>query len=181
MTSDGRGCIKCGAGGCGHCPPGHLRLERDVTGRVLASVQCVRCVAGTAPDQTATRCVPCHHLPLEPDRGLNTRPNCSCVTQAGLCLPANLELEDVYQEQASQFQLVYDGSARDSLLLRHQLRAAMFLCAKYHDPSGCNKLANLCSLSLHSRSGKAPLNSPLILNGLVHLVGGKCPLSSLTL
>ena len=43
----------------------------------------------------------------------------------------------------------------------------MFLCAKYLAPSGCNKLANLCSLSLHSRSGKAPFNSSLIHNGLV--------------
>ena len=122
-------------------------MEREVTGRSLASVQCVRCEPGTAPDITATRCLPCHNLPP----GLNTNTNCSCLTQAGLCLPANLELGDVYKGGPTQFQLEYKESPRDSQLLRQNLIGAIFLCAKYQNTSGCNSLANLCSLTLHSR------------------------------
>ena len=151
VTSDGRDCVRCGAAGCGPCQPGQVRLERDLTGRPLASVQCVTCSPGTAPDVTASRCLPCHHLPLDLATGLNTNTNCSCLTQAGLCLPANLELSDVYKEEPTQFQLEYKKTPRDSRLLRQNLVAAIFLCAKYHNNSGCNSLANLCSLTLHSR------------------------------
>ena len=151
VTEDGRGCIKCRAAGCGPCQAGEIRLERDLTGRALAAVQCVRCVPGTAPDSSASRCLPCHQLPLDPASGLNINTNCSCLTQAGLCLPANMELGDVYKEEPTQFQISYSDSPRDSRLLRQQLRAAIFLCAKYHNNSGCNSLANLCSLTLHSR------------------------------
>ena len=49
----------------------------------------------------------------------------------------------------SLFQIKYDSRPQDSLLLRQRLRASIFLCAKYFSPSGCNQLANLCTLTLH--------------------------------
>ena len=92
VTTDGRDCVRCGAAGCGPCQSGEIRLERDRTGRALARVQCVRCSPGTAPDTTASRCLPCHNLPLDPASGLNTNTNCSCLTQAGL-MPSQATLQ----------------------------------------------------------------------------------------
>ena len=97
VTTDGRRCTRCPVSGCGPCPPGHVRLERNIDGAPLGRARCVRCARGTRPDTRGSSCVPCYHWPVDAGAGLNTEPACDCVLKAGLCLPPSLDTEDVYR------------------------------------------------------------------------------------
>ena len=97
VTTDGRRCTRCPVSGCGPCPPGHVRLERNIDGAPLGRARCVRCARGTRPDTRGSTCVPCYHWPVDAGAGLNTEPACDCVLKAGLCLPPSLDTEDVYR------------------------------------------------------------------------------------
>ena len=147
-TRDGRQCIRCHTGGCGQaCAAGHIRLEHNMNGQLLGRVQCVQCVAGTAPDPAGHTCVPCAGWPLQP--GL------SCPCGQTPCLPDNLEIDDVVRLTSSSYLIPYGSSPFDALYLRDNLEAAIFLCSKFYNSSSCNSLANMCSLTLHSRQHAA--------------------------
>ena len=89
---------------------------------MLDRVQCVPCDKGTVPDKGGTRCVPCYNWPLvqADDKGesLNKEARCDCVLKAGLCLPDNLDNQDVYRVTSSTFQIPYAQSSSDSVYLR---------------------------------------------------------------
>ena len=121
MYLDGRRCIKCASQGCGPCQGGSVRIERDRRGNLLDRVECVKCGEGTVPDKDSTRCVPCYNWPLNKDhkgKPLNKEPRCDCVLKAGLCLPDNLDNQDVYRVTSSTFQIPYSQSSSDSLYFR---------------------------------------------------------------
>lgn len=114
-------------------------------------VQCIKCAIGTLPDATGHKCLPCYNWPLDPELKLNQGTKCNCVHNAGLCLPDNLDIGDVYRETTSQYQIPYSQSTVDSYYFRNNLKAAAFMCAKYHNSTACNHLANMCVLTLHNR------------------------------
>ena len=125
---DGRRCIACVSGGCGPCPGGQVRIERDPSGKILDRVECVQCAQGTVPDTRGTRCVPCYNWPLEDgDKGrpLNKEARCDCVLKAGLCLPDNLDNQDVYRVTSSTFQIPYSKSSSDSVYFRRYFEYAV--------------------------------------------------------
>ena len=164
-TGDGRGCIGCQTGldstgtRCLPCPRGHIRVERSLDGIILGTVQCVKCAPGSAPDPAGVICQPCANYPLvttqDNTHSLNTKPDCSCNLRAGLCLPDNLELGDLYTESVRAYQILYRGEEKDSSYLREHMTVAAYMCGKHLNMTACNQLANMCTLTLHTRDHPA--------------------------
>ena len=163
-NSEGKGCISCSQGltetklACKTCPEGHIRRERAPDGSPLASVSCLQCSPGSAPDPTGTKCVPCSRLPLVGD--LNLVPNCDCNLQGGLCLPSNLDMGEILVEASTNYNIKYGDQTIVSRFLKERATMAAYMCGKHLNTTACNLLANLCALTLHNK--QHPLCASLV-------------------
>ena len=161
---EGKGCIRCSQGltenslACKTCPEGYIRRERAPDGSPLASVSCLKCSPGSAPDPTGTMCLPCSHFPIVGD--LNLVPNCDCSLQGGLCLPANLEMGDILVEASANYNIKYGDHTVVSRYLKERATMAAYMCGKHLNTTACNMLANLCTLTLHTK--QHPLCTSLV-------------------
>ncbi|KAL7291306.1 hypothetical protein TKK_0014909 [Trichogramma kaykai] len=155
LTSDRKSCIPCrkvtansvdGNNTCG-CGPNEIKVERDASGELLKSLRCVQCSESSYPSANGYKCLACHNS------SASGHANCACPIASHLriqdyCFRRNLiDFMDIRNSYLVQFA----RESVDSFYLRKELRLSAYLC-KEGEKTACQRLSNMCALTLSDKS-----------------------------
>eukprot|EP00072_Mus_musculus_P028251 NP_808529.2 meckelin [Mus musculus] len=153
VTKDGWDCISCPSGltaeGKCHCPTGHILVERNVSGSLLAQATCELCDESensfTKANALGTRCVRC-----EPTF-VNTSRSCSCsephTLTGGLCFS---NTGNFHQRVISTARYGELGMSLNSEWFAKYLQATAAACWTHANLTSCQALGNMCVMNMNS-------------------------------
>ncbi|XP_033219517.1 meckelin [Belonocnema kinseyi] len=146
-TSDGKNCIPCKKNNetlaCS-CSANQIRVERNLTGELLETVECLPCSINAYPS-TDGKCLPCNDIKY------SKLTKCNCPPESHMkinqyCFPKNYSY---WPELYNSYFVNFQNESIESYYLRMNLQLATYLC-KDENKTECENLTNMCALTLYA-------------------------------